>query len=447
MKKKLDLITLFVSLIAGCAWWLLGRRLYWLLTGTVPTILVIALYFAGMAVLLLVGCVLSATLRKYTMATRKAFGKAAVILLAIALLAGVFQFLYSLDFSRTPTNHTSYIFLLDDSGSMSTNDPKNERAKAVQKVMASQDPDFPFAVYSFSDGCSQLVPMTDASRAGSVQILLQTYGQTYMASAINTILDDLEDGSLDGGKHPRIILLSDGIDMDLSSTINKALKRASGDNVSISTVGFGSADERYLKRIANETDGVYVPVLQIDELENAMRIAAVTSNDVERTLIGCRDMPRLSWLYGLLRCVFLVILGVGFFLIKGLLMRTNDRDSNLIVANLVPTLAGALATELLANSLRLGESAAQAALCGFFCLLLTTRVQGIDRRTDGRAYRFGKDGEPPEGEDEYDYGYEDEGRKEKKAGPEEDQYQYEYDYTDGDADDYTDDYGDTDDWN
>ena len=393
MRGKLDTLTLIISAVAGCAWWLLGGLLHRTLLPKFPSPIVIALYFFGMALMLIAACVLAASLHGYSHADGRAFGKAFLTLLLILVAAGVFQFLYTLEGVTKTGNSTSYVFMLDDSGSMQENDPNQVVCEAVKKVMSKEKEDFPFAAYAFSDDCRLIVPMTQAADVNNVPFHLEQFGGTHIATSIDKILDDLETGTLNGGKRPRIILLSDGVDMDFE--IEDVLKRAKENNVSISTVGFGDADEATLQLIAEFTGGVYVPVENIDNLDTAMQTAAVERSTVERTLIGLRRPVKLDWLYGMLRCLFLVLLGAGFLLIKAWLMRTNDRESDTMRENILAILIASLSVELLTNLIGLDDRIGQLVLCLGFCLLLTSRDREEKRSDSGSSHSF-EDGEEAE---------------------------------------------------
>ena len=386
MRGKLDILTLIVSAVAGCAWWLLGGFLYRSLLPRFPSPIVIALYFFGLALMLIAACVLAASLHGYSHAEGRAFGKAFLLLLAILVAGGVFQFLYTLEGVGKTGNSTSYVFMLDDSGSMQDNDPNQAVCEAVKKVMAKEKEDFPFAAYAFSDDCRLIVPVTRAADVNSVSFHMEQSGGTHIATSIDMILDDLERGVLNGGKRPRIILLSDGVDMDYH--IEDVLTRAKENNVSISTVGFGDADELTLRLIAEFTGGVYVPVENIDDLDTAMQTAAVERSAVNRTLVTLRLPVKLDWLYGLLRCLFLVLLGAGFLLIKAWLMRTNDRESDSVLENALAILIAALSVELLTNLLGLNDQIGQLVLCLGFCLLMTSRAAEENRSASGRSHSF-----------------------------------------------------------
>lgn len=384
MRRKLDLFTLLISAVAGFVWWMLGGLLYRKLLPTLWPPLVIALYFVGLALFLIVACVLAALLRGYSMPEGGAYGKSALVALAILLAAGIFQYLYSLDTSVQAADSSSYIFLLDDSGSMSGNDPNMARAAAVKKVVEKEQPDFPFAVYTFASDCRQIVPITRADMVDTFNLHLSSGGGTDITNAIETILSDLESGALEAGENPRIILLSDG--ESINRRINKVLKRAFSNNVSISTIGLGCADEAYLRQIAEYTRGVYIPVGDIDDLESAMQTAAVERSSVDRTLVGLRQPVKIGWLYGILRCVFLTLLGGGFLVIKSQLLRTNDKESNMLLENALAVLIGALIMELLTNGAGLGDGFVRFLLCVCFSLLLTTRIKQEVRSHARRSY-------------------------------------------------------------
>ena len=77
-----------------------------------------------------------------------------VILFAATLLL---EFLYELGGGITTYKPTSYIFVIDDSSSMVSNDPYNERVSAIKEIMERER--IPYAVYKFSDDARLIRPM------------------------------------------------------------------------------------------------------------------------------------------------------------------------------------------------------------------------------------------------------------------------------------------------
>ena len=314
-RTALDLPLLAVSAAAGLAAFLLGRLLEAALGPSLPRPVMMGLQFA------LLFALLAAVIFLYSHAagifegeplTGGGGGPALLLcLLGAALLFGLgalFQWLYGTDFRRQPTAPTSYVFVIDDSGSMSGSDPDGKRYQAISELLSDAAPDFPYMVYRFADGPALVKPMAPVSE-GVPALEPQAGGQTAIQAALTQVLDDRESGVWDGGASPRVVLLTDGYatDVGLFHPIRSLLRRYQKAGASVSTVGLGDADERLLQRIAGSTGGVFLDVADASGLSRAMEEAALRS--AGRDLLSDRSVPRLGWLYALLRILFVTLLG------------------------------------------------------------------------------------------------------------------------------------------
>lgn len=92
-------------------------------------------------------------------------------------IAGIFcltmllEYLYELNPKQKIIEPTSYIFVIDESGSMSGNDPEGLRYDAVSEIMNSTDSQLPYMVYAFSSEAKilrDMGPMTENEAAFTV---------------------------------------------------------------------------------------------------------------------------------------------------------------------------------------------------------------------------------------------------------------------------------------
>lgn len=223
-------------------------------------------------------------------------------------LGAAFQWIYSLRVNRTTSEPTSYVFLIDDSGSMSSSDPNGLRYKAVDDVLNASSPSFSYMVYSFSDQPILLREMAPIS-AGKLDYNGLVYGGTGIKTTLEKVFADHESGRWDGGSNPKVILLTDGYATDISilSSVNSVLRDYLKAGISISTVGLGSSvDDRLLENIAVRTGGVYIDVDDASGLAEAMSNAALYSSRSDLLNAGTFATP---FLHALLRFLFLTILG------------------------------------------------------------------------------------------------------------------------------------------
>ena len=367
--KKYDFITLLVSVVAGVIWWFVGEYVFEAIADRLWMPLVIGIYFAGLAFFVIAAIFISTAIRGFSLPEGGSYGKSAALLAVILAAAFLFQFLYALDVKENDNGGgTSYIFLLDKSSSMRGNDPGGERLTALRNVVSELSPNASVAVYMFNMECEQVVPMMKAGDFGSVIIPGTATGGTDICNALETIMDDIDSGRLNAGSRPKIILLSDG---EVSTVPQELLDRVNNAGATISTVALSVKYAVNLQSIADATGGVNVYAENATALAAGMREATREIIQRDRTLVSAREPMKLGFLYGLLRTVFLLLIGLGFMIIKSLLLRTNVENSSVLVENVIAVAIGAIGTELGMNILYQPEHTVRIVLCIMFCLLIT----------------------------------------------------------------------------
>ena len=280
MKKKY-LKHILYSGIIGVVFWLVGEALYNFLTKDLWQPLGIALYFCIFGILMIVGMFLLAVFRgDYNKALNKGinpitnnFAPLVLLMVVFFICTGFLEFLYELGGTSVIKEPTSYVFLIDDSGSMSGNDPNCERATAIKKIMEKQDGDFPYSVYSFTSGSKKLKELGPYSQEDNYQF--SSNGGTDIIGSLDSVLNEIIADSA-YGESPRIMLVSDG--SSSSSGIKGVITKCNDNSVSISSISFGDIfGNALLNKLASRTGGVYVAVDNVDELYNEMQMA-ITSN-------------------------------------------------------------------------------------------------------------------------------------------------------------------------
>ncbi len=334
-----DFVSFLLSLGFGLIWFFGGGFMYKLLinldVGPLDIIwgpLVVAIYITGLALCLFGAIMLSNAIRNSAHPTASNLKKSFIVIAAIFVLSMLFEFVYEFKFGEIKVSKgndaSSYIFLIDDSGSMSGYDPKNERKKAVYNVVSECDKNFEFAVYCFGNGCKMALDMTKAKDADEDEDYITVVGteKTETIEALNCILDDLESDKLDGGKHPYIILISDGFP-DTDAGKDEVIDRCNDENVTIMSVGFAGADKKFMDDLSDGTGGEFCFVDDVDNLSEEMGSLIYKGATADRTLLSIRNESGIPFLYGLMRIVFMLILAFGFVLIKTFIFSTFDKSN------------------------------------------------------------------------------------------------------------------------
>lgn len=302
----------------------------------------------------------------------------AVCLVLVFLLSMLLEWIYDTDHQVQFTD-TSYIFVLDESGSMDTNDPSLERYSAVSTVMQTMPDTFPYAVYMFSNTCVQIRPMADASAGPLVRPAdadETMMGSTYILNALEVVYQDIQSGNLNAGNHPHVILLTDGCASDMSIfTDTSILRQMNRANVRVSTVGLGVVDEYLMQKIANKTGGSFLTVSDASQLASGFTSVATVQS--QRDLLSVRNTVSSDFLYLLLRILFLTLIGGAVACMKAI--ACGDDTIRVLLVGLAAAFVGALIVEL-GLLLGLPEAVAQF----IYWLLLSVTVRSLPKRT----YRY-----------------------------------------------------------
>ena len=353
--SDINFIMIPVSIVTGIIAWFLGNSLYSSMVDLVPRPMVIGIVFAVLYVLLLIVVVIVAMIQ------HEYQGKLMPLLLALlpgtlAVLAisTLFQFIYGLNLRPQMTKPSSYVFIIDDSGSTFDTDPGQLRYKAIEDVLAGEDASIPYMIYSFASS-TEIVREMGPRVSGEQPLIGESSGGTYIKEALQTAINDYRSGVWDGGDAPKFVLLTDGYasDIDLFHPVKGVLEEYVDEGFSISTVGLGDADDSLMADIAETTGGVYISVSDAAELSNAMTTAARTGSI--RDLVTARHMRKLNFLYGFLRILFITLIGT---LMGGLIaFAYGNQDSYFVstIASAVLSLIGALIMELFTGVLHFND--------------------------------------------------------------------------------------------
>ena len=125
----------------------------------------------------------------------KYFSLSIVIIFFLSMLL---EYLYELNPNQKITEPTSYIFVIDESASMSSNDPNGLRYNAISEIMNSPENTLPYMVYAFS---SESIILRDMGylTSNEEEIPINCDGATSIRETTLRILQDYKDKKWSGG--------------------------------------------------------------------------------------------------------------------------------------------------------------------------------------------------------------------------------------------------------
>ena len=351
----------------GCAViaWVLSRILYDRFIDSLPRVVLIGIVFLVLFVIEALGVFLVSIItdsycddiidsRLINLLVVFAGGALGALLLGMLL-----QFLYGMNqetVAKTTTD--TYIFMIDNSGSMEDNDPDMRRYSAITEIMKDMPADSKYAVYGFGESIEELVPLhTVQESVESTQT--PAYGGTPIRGMLEYGIQEYTDGHWGADTHPRVILLTDGYatDIGLFNPINKVIREYAKNGIRISTVGLGYVDEALLTSIADGTGGVYIGVDNISDLIPALTEARVALSQANRDLLNYRPYCENNALYAVLRVIFLLLLGCGLAVILLLAYQDSTVLLPFLIQRGVMSLIGSILTEVLVqNSGKMGPA-------------------------------------------------------------------------------------------
>ena len=343
--KGLNWKMVIAALIAAAVAWAADLLLYNILKSVLPRPLLIGIVFA------LLGFILAAVLLVFGGDSGNDVSRGWQLTGVIAgpvlllLCASLFQFIYQLTLKKAVIEPTSYVLVIDDSGSMEGSDPSGKRYDSIEMILQDQPDGFPFMIYGFSDEPYIIRDMAPKS-SGMEPIDNKHDGGTSISGTLKRVINDYENGVWKGGASPKVILLTDGYatDIVLGLELNDTLKRYLKRGISISCVGLGEVDTDLMEKIASSTNGVFIDISDAAQLTEAMRSAATGYNEVERDLVSER-LGGNGIIYGLLRVLFLVLLGALLGIVKYFAYGDVDSIKSLVGITVITSIIGAVLME------------------------------------------------------------------------------------------------------
>lgn len=376
------------SILAGVLYAIAAEVLYQKLKQNVSDLVIVTSYlmglflFAGFAVWLLSKLVYNRTFKKVSI--KQWLGTlAAMLVLTIG-----FEWIYEMQFQGQVKQYDTYLFVIDNSGSMDGSDPEGLRFKAIENVLKEKADSFSYAVYLFSDSTELVRKLGDQTESADYN-RGENQGMTAIKRALQKVLEDLENGTLDLGKRKgHVILLSDGAATDIDSygELAAVLDGFVQKGVSISTVGLLDADEQLMSFIAEQAGGVFVSVEDIADLEAAM-VQAGKNEIVQRNLIDYREGEQKKVLYAGMRIGFLIILGGLIGLQKVVICERFLDTLSVIRSAAVGSVLAGLCMEIGMNQMGVEPFFVRGVFCGVICFTLLREDLSLKNSLGAEVYR------------------------------------------------------------
>lgn len=354
------IVTAVVSIIAGVLICVVCDRFRDSYSDVFPLSVMIGLAFVallflvGLTVLILSSAML--TFRADILSGQLGMGRVILLFLVgtivVGCLGGVFQFLYQTDLVSGIKTSGDYIFLIDDSPSMTINDPNQQRYSALKQILESRPSGSKYMVYAFATDAKLVQPMTSVKEGVPTLSPSEVGPSTRYGTVLSTVIDDYEKGVWQSS-NPVVIFFTDGYPMD---TVNSSiLNRFVSAGIPINTVGLGDVDTVILNWISSETGGTFVDIKDTDGLTGAFT-TAVNFNAASRDLFSARSTEGSDWLYGTMRVVMVAVLGALIGLVCALCYGNSGSFSLIVVSSIIKSILAGLILELGINLLELPES-------------------------------------------------------------------------------------------
>ncbi|WP_379154299.1 VWA domain-containing protein [Paenibacillus sp. sgz5001063] len=322
MQRKINLLLLLFSLLGGGVAFVLGELLLDSRPYDLPSIVLIGIYFAIVALGVGVGSLLAEIIsprlnglswkQRYLGLSWKLLPLTLVLLFAVGTLT---EFVYELNFGGVrPVKDV--VMVIDDSGSMMQSDPGNSRYTAAEALVQRMDEDNRVAVVTFSQDASVVQPLVPLSSSANrekvtsvIRSLQTTEGGTNFRGALAEAMGVINSDN-PSGRGAMVIMLSDGFSqLDTSKELAEYVDRG----IKVNTIGLALDDPSgaaLLQDIATTTGGQYYDVTNAELLGGVFQ--QIYDRLGDRTLLTVRsDSTADSPYYAGVRILALLLIGTA----------------------------------------------------------------------------------------------------------------------------------------
>ncbi|WP_152392697.1 vWA domain-containing protein [Paenibacillus guangzhouensis] len=357
MQRKINLLLVLFSIIGGAVGFAVGELILHSLLHTLPTFVVIGIYFGSLAFFIGLFCLIAEMIaprlngsswrQRYAGTSWKLLVPVTLVLLFVIGLA--LEALYHINIGGArPVK--DIVLVIDNSGSMKETDPNQDRYSAAKRLIQKMDSDNQLAVLVFHDQVEVIQPFTEVNTqvakdevAAKIDALEQTDGGTNIALALDEAMNQIQaKGTAQRGT--MVILLSDGFS---EVDTNQVLAKYEQQHVAINTIGLSLVNPKgtsLLQQIADRTSGQYYDVSKADDL--SLVFQKIYDNLGNRTLVTERsDNTKDNAYYMILRIIALLLIGTGIGLSLGLVFDNRHLARSFMIGGSVAGLLAGLLLE------------------------------------------------------------------------------------------------------
>ncbi|UQZ34992.1 VWA domain-containing protein [Paenibacillus sp. PK3_47] len=356
MQRKINWLLLCFSLLGGGIAFVLGELLLGSRPYDLPSIVLVGIYFAIVALGVGLGCLLAEMIsprlngqswkQRYLGLSWKLLPLTLVMLFAVGTLM---EFVYELNFGGVkPVKDV--VMVIDDSGSMLQSDPGNSRYAAAKSLVQQMDEDNQVAVVTFSNDAAVVQPLTSLSNTENreqvsavIDGLQTTEGGTNISGALTEAMNVMSSDNRTS-RGSMVILLSDGFSqLDTSRELSEYVNRG----IQVNTIGLALDDPSgsvLLQDIARVTGGQYYDVTDANLLGDVFK--QIYDRLGDRTLLTERtDATADSPYYAIVRILALMLIGAALGLGLGIIFDNRHLAKSFGIGGIVSGLLAGLILE------------------------------------------------------------------------------------------------------
>ena len=269
-------------------------------------------------------------------------------IIAITLQMFGSEYLYENTFnfeSKLPNTADTYVFLIDDSASMDSNDPNRQRYAVIEEILADKSASTQFTVYSFADSTRQIVPMQTISE-GFPNYPVSDEFMTEMKAGLEKVVTDCENKVWTASKNTMLIIITDGApsDFDLFYEITPVLDRCIAQDMTLGIVGVIGANNSLMRQMASYTGGTFTDISDPMLMKSAV-LSVSNSSGRTRDLMSLRNHVNADWLYAMIRIISIAISGAIMAVAAALAYGNNTVFNFIISANTIKAVVAGLILE------------------------------------------------------------------------------------------------------
>ncbi|OPA74582.1 hypothetical protein BVG16_22715 [Paenibacillus selenitireducens] len=357
MQRKINLLLVLFSIIGGAIGFAVGELILHTLLDSMPTFVVIGLYFGSLAFFIGLFCLIAEMIaprlngsswrQRYVGTSWKLLVPVTLVLLFIVGLA--LEALYHINVGGAKPVK-DIVLVIDNSGSMTETDPNQDRYAAAKRLIQKMDSDNQLSVLVFNDQVEVIQPFTPVNNQAAkdeimakIDALQQTNGGTNIALSLDEAMKQIQEkGTAQRGT--MVILLSDGFS---EIDTNQVLAKYEQNQIAINTIGLSLVNPEgtaLLQQIADRTGGQYYDVTKADDL--SLVFQKIYDNLGNRTLVTERsDNTKDNAYYMILRIIAILLIGTGIGLSLGLVFDNRHLARSFMIGGSVAGLLAGLLLE------------------------------------------------------------------------------------------------------